>query len=358
MTKKHTISRTIVVVIVALACIAVGGIATAAIMWNDPPEILGAKPVGGSAAVEMMQYSDPMTVSLNITKQDAQSLKSPTNGIVSSSKCKEDAQLKSGQSMFGVNGVPMIALATSVPMWRDIVAGNSGPDVVAMATELKRLGAFDGDVHAAANYVLFSAFKSFATKLGVPSSSIPANTIPMSSVMWIWSPTVTVASCAVSVASQVTMGQDMAALNTPLVSASISTDVSNATPGDRTLMVDGIEIAPVDKDGKITDPTALATLAAAPGIKAAAQSQDPSSLSMIQGQWTLTTPMDVASIPASSVHVDSNNMACVVGDGKPMNVNVVSSQLGSSYVVFDGNAPQKVSLNPPDNLTCEQGETK
>ena len=219
-----------------------------------------------------------------------------------------------------------------------------GADVLALATELSRLGVFSGDVNAAATLALTNAFADLAIARGAAKADIPGWTIPLSMVAWLPSTSATIASCELSTAAQVTPGQLVARFASALVSARFTTDISGFSAGDRILTVNDIPIA-TNEDGTITDPEALAALATTPAIVYA---QDTSALGSLQGKWTLATPLPVSVVPAAAIRPGS----CVLGDGKPMHVAVVSSQIGSAYVTFTGPPPARVDLYPPSDLAC------
>ncbi|MDR0849564.1 MAG: hypothetical protein LBN10_11110 [Propionibacteriaceae bacterium] len=338
-------------VLVALAtglCLLVAGAAGAAAwLWDDPPDILAKPTQEGSAEVTHVDFTDPQTVSLAATMGPQSTLVSPASGVVSSMSCALGGTSTSGQSLFAVNGVPVVSLATTTPMWRDIVVGMQGADVVAVASELSRLGVFSGDAYAAATLALTNAFADLAVSLGAARVDIPGWTIPLSMVAWLPAPSVGVASCDVPKAAQVTTGQVVAHFASTLVTARITTDLSGFLAGDRVLTVNDVPIA-ANQDGTITDADSLSTLATTPAIVYA---MDPSSLNSIQGKWTLATPVPVSVVPAAAIRPSSGS-ACVLGDGNPLRVSVVSSQIGSSYVTFTGTPPARVDLYPPNDLAC------
>ncbi len=55
--------------------------------------------------------------------------------------------IRNGQQLAEIDGEPLFALAGSVPAWRDLVPGESGPDVTELQKALARLGYYDnGDL--------------------------------------------------------------------------------------------------------------------------------------------------------------------------------------------------------------------
>lgn len=332
-------------VLLCVACLAAGAVAAVVVVWDDPPDVLASPVVGGVAAVTQLEFADPQSVTVEVTRGAQLSFVSPASGVVSASSCAAGAQMVSGGSAFSVDGVPVVALATAAPLWRDIVSGDSGPDVAGLATELARLGRFSGDPAARAGTALIRAFQDLATSLGAPGAALPWGTVPQSLVAWLPAESVAVSQCQVSVASRVSVGADLALFDTPLSSARIVTDLSRFAPGERVLTI-GDAVVPVGDGQSVSDPGALAGLAANPQVRYAPD------LKSVNGKWTLAAPVTVAVVPAAAIQPSTVGSGCVVGDGRALAVTIVSSQLGSSYVSFAGPVPAMVDLDPPAGLTC------
>ena len=334
--------------VVALCLVVLGAVGAAAVLWDDPPDILASPTVSGTAPVTQREFDDSQLVALAVTVGAKESLLSATQGILTKSSCAVGAEAVSGKSLFSVDGVAVVSLATGVPMWRDITWGDSGEDVRALASELARLGRFDGDVKAKAGWGLVSAFHKLAVDLGTPSSEIPEGVVPVSQIAWLPRDSVLISSCDGVVGAPVTVGQSLVGFDTPVVSARITTDLSRFTPGTRTLMLDGQAIA-TNEDGTITDPQALRALSDTQLFKFAVMSD---SLSSLQGKYVLTEPLTVSVIPPAAINATQTGEGCVIGDGEPMRIIIVSSELGQSFVTFEGSPPSMVALNPPRDLVC------
>ncbi|MDR0416449.1 MAG: hypothetical protein LBH76_03880, partial [Propionibacteriaceae bacterium] len=87
-------------------------------------------------AVTKQIYDDARTVTLTLTAGPEQRFQTPRSGRVTSSACAAGAEFISGGSALSVDGVPVLGLATAVPLWRDLALGDAGPDVAALGAEL------------------------------------------------------------------------------------------------------------------------------------------------------------------------------------------------------------------------------
>ncbi|MGH3501624.1 MAG: peptidoglycan-binding domain-containing protein [Nocardioidaceae bacterium] len=61
-------------------------------------------------------------------------------GRVTANTCRPGRTLASGEIAARIGGTPIIALATPVPLYRDLHQGSEGRDVQALQRELGRLG--------------------------------------------------------------------------------------------------------------------------------------------------------------------------------------------------------------------------
>lgn len=342
------LSRMMVAVLAGVCLVAVGAVASWAILVDDPPSLLVKTAVAGSAPVVQREFDDSQLVSVAVTQGSAQALVAPAGGVVTAFTCGVGQPVSSGQSVMSIGPIPIISLATGVPLWRDIKSGDRGGDVTALAAELTRLGRFDGDVEGSAGRGLLAAVRQLQKDLGTPEADLVDQVIPMSQLAWLPTDQAVAASCDVSVGSTVTPGTTVIGFDAPIVAATVSADTTRFAPGDRTLIVDGHRLA-VGPDGAITDPDALTQLSASPSVTNARRA---GVLNSLHAHYPLATPMTVSVIPPVSIRPIAKGRGCVVAADQALPVTIVASELGQSFVTFDGPAPQSVRLDPPSDLTC------
>lgn len=323
------------VVVVLLAAGAAAGIA---LPRSATPED-GGETSSAQVDVVTQQFEDARSVSVAPVTAEPSTLAVSQVGIVTSTQCIAGATIASGTSPVAVNGQPIIALATSSPLWRDLAIGDEGPDVRALQDELARLGYGvdpDGNYGRATSSAVIALFND----VGVVKHD---GTVTLSRMMWLPAPAVTLGSCDLPLGAMA--GTDpFATTTTPLTGLRISGDITGAVPGERVVR-HGAVAASVDPDGQITDPTMLAEVAESPEYQLW-QSQG-SSASPITLEYALSEPLNVNLVPPSALFGLANGSGCVSVDGVAQSVSVIASPLGQTMVVFDdGSTPAHVDLPP------------
>jgi hypothetical protein len=92
--------------------------------------------------------------------------------------------LTNGQLLAGIDGQPLFALAGPVPAWRDLVPGETGPDVAELQKALARLGYYDGgDTPGDFGGATEEAVYLYYAHLGYTPPSTGG--VPMSSVVFL-----------------------------------------------------------------------------------------------------------------------------------------------------------------------------
>lgn len=336
------------VVLTAAVCLGIGASGTALFLTATPPPDLSASPSASTISVLLEQFNDARSVQVTLDQQAGLQLITSATGVLTGSSCRPGAPVTSGSVPWSANEQPIVALHTTVPLYRDLKVGDAGPDVRALQEELHRLS-----VGSAATGTLTLSDTAAFDKLAstAAGAALPGGTIARRNVVWIPMAITAIAQC------QAQIGSDLSAqlaLTSPSTTAGrIVPMPTGLLPGTRTLTVDGTSIT-VDPSGRIADAGALATLLATPtGQAATATISSPSPVPLL-GTLALNTPLMTASLPASAV-IQSGGATCVIaGGGSPRPVAVVSSQLGRSIVSFAGPAagPTSVQVSPPANATC------
>jgi peptidoglycan hydrolase-like protein with peptidoglycan-binding domain len=251
-------------------------------------------------------------------------------------------RIASGNSPVAIDGQPRVALATRVPLWRDLTLGTKGEDVRAIQSELDRLGfplAVDGLVGAstlrAAERALVRA--GIEPQYGVISSE---------SVVWIPTPTATVSKCESVTGAEIAKGASMAVLAGSAPRATITNLPSELVPGDR-LVVIGDGRYPVDPSGSVNLP------ADSPAVLGARAGESDGGMKPVEAQLVLADPVTVSVVAPSSIYGVQGADACVRSEGAALPVSILGFRLGQTLVRFsDGSAPEAVDLAPRTRTPC------
>jgi len=330
-----------VVVLAGLVLVAGGVVAGALLLPEGLPGVVvptTAPAVSVSVSGEVFDGAHQVAVTPLTTP--AVVLRSNDSGVVTASKCAVGGRVKSGGVLWSVNGRPVVALATAVPLWRDLVAGDKGKDVTALQKEVTRLGqkvsatgTYDSDTRTAVGKIVKAA-----------GGTWPADgTLALAGVVWLPSPELVVGSCALRVGDPVAMGQEVAQGAGGLVSLTLATD-----PGEGWVVKYRDLSAPVVA-GAVKDAAFLAGFAAGPEY----QFYSSTGSGALQVSVLLATPRQVVVVPPSAVVVKGDGLGCVVSDGKVVPVEIVSSSLGQTMVApTDGSTPSSVVVHPDAGVAC------
>ncbi|GAA2049663.1 hypothetical protein GCM10009820_05380 [Leifsonia soli] len=328
--------------LLAFLLLAAGALAGAFVLPLSPPQGIVATANVSSASAKQLDITDDQAATLAITAGPERKLVVNVSGTLTATSCTAGGRAESGQSGLAVNDVPIIYLSTPTPLWRDLMAGDHGPDVQSLQDELRRLG---HGVRADGRFgpdTLRSVI-ALAKNAGVADVRTWTS-FPVSRFAWLPAPTVETMTCSLQVGDQVVAGDAVAVLPPGIESARLSPEPRDVVPGERVVVV-GDLVLPVDDSGNVASPDDLARLAASPayaayaaGATAPQASQGGSDLQRngaaggVPVTFRLARGLSVYSVPAAAVYAARGRSACVVADGKPAAVTIASSQFGQTLI--------------------------
>ncbi|MGG7507473.1 peptidoglycan-binding domain-containing protein [Plantibacter sp. YIM 135249] len=239
------------------------------------------------------------------------------------------------------------------------MTGDKGEDVRALQVELVRLG-YHVTADGTAGPVTLSSVADLFKTAGDTSAS--SNSVPADRIVWIPASSTVVATCAAPLGNLISAGDTLATLSGGLTSVSIQQVPADLVPGDRVLRIESLEV-PVNAEGVVADPAALAQIAASPSLEhqttkssgPAEPDADTNDLAKqaITGRFTLATPISVGVVPPTAVYSIEQDHGCVSSAGKPQQVVIVGSQLGQTYILPSDEASLKrVDLAPNSRNSC------
>ncbi|PJJ63665.1 peptidoglycan-binding domain-containing protein [Compostimonas suwonensis] len=352
MSKRRSLATIGLAVIGVVTVAACGAAIVAVAVAPTMPGTLQPSRSAESVEVTEQEFVDERTVDVELVRDPGISLSVPLTGRITRFGCRPGASIASGGSFVSVDGRPLLTLATSMPLWRDLSIGDEGDDVKALQTELARLGyavTADGDFGSAS----LAAVKALFTSIGDAAFDEPG--LPVSRVMWAPTTTTVISTCIGSLGSSVSSGDALGTVQGIVSSAGITNLPSDLLSGARVLEVDG-QVTSVNDDGTVTDPGALDLLSGMRGTTGAARDdgdggaeQEPNQLA---ATFVLQTPVLVAALPPSSIYGVEGSEGCVRGDAVGVPVRIVGSQLGQSFVLFEGHVPKRVDVVPTGVPAC------
>lgn len=328
----------------ALVAAALGASLVTAVAWDPTPSSLSARG-GGSASVVLSRqiFEDPQPVELNATLGPSSDVLSTGSGVVTAYECQPGGLVVSGEALARTNDAPVVALATSVPMWRPISSSSTGRDVDAIHRELQRLALIEAGPISAGSVAGQGTIDVLAKLAELPST---VSEISATAFAWIPRPWVKISTCLTTVGAHVAVGTPLITLAPQVIQISLKATPNDAVQGPRVVQFDGIQMK-VGRRGIILSPSAIRAFSNTGLFNAFLQSDEAIPL---QATWALKPGVRVAALPASAI-VARPGVACVSESGVGVRVKVVASQLGKTYALIDSKI-SRVDASPAENLRC------
>jgi peptidoglycan hydrolase-like protein with peptidoglycan-binding domain len=314
---------TILALIVAASAGVIGGVV---LTPDRAPDPLRPAAAITSAPVLEQTFEDERTIPIALAVSEDTPLFANTEGKVTAVHASAGTPIASGSSPVSIDGVPVLALSTSVPLYRDLANGNSGPDVLALQDELRRLGY---EVDSTGNYGSATSAAVRDLKLAAGMSD-PDGRLPLAVTLWLPAETVTPGEWTALLDTRVTTGGSYGSLPGQLTALTATTPDTLA-PGVRTLTLWGTETV-LPENGQVNDAGFLSALSATPDYAVVLASGEQESLT---ATIRLETPVQALKVPPTALFDIEGTSACIQADGAALPVSVVGSGLGASLVTID-----------------------
>lgn len=234
-------------VLLALTCAAGASVIVALVTWSPTPDSLAAaRPDRGTIRIEKEPFDDTQEVELEVVEGPPGQLLATSSGTLTSSTCVPGRTVRSGTAFASIAERRVVALATSVPAYRDIRVSTTGSDVSALRRELVRLGVAKsvGSAAGAATEDLIVAARKLA---GFDDSADAPLVVPRGAFAWVPAGASTISSCDAAVGSVVAAGASLATLSPPVIQARIAGAPERAISGARVLVVGGARLSLSDQ---------------------------------------------------------------------------------------------------------------
>ena len=375
------------------------------------PDSLSETTNAGAIAVNSESYTDSHDVTVTVISGTGQTVVIPRPGVITATRCMPGDTVNSGMSLLSLNGVPMLALHTDIPPYRDLTIGMAGDDARALNAELRRLGYAASNGRTVTRQTI-EAYNALATKTGADSVGEARDTgnsagsddspvasaswtIPADAFIWLEADSAVIGSCAVAKGTKVEVGTTLLTTSPAPRSATAVLPASGTVSGAHALTVGGVQYDLNSFDSEsatgstasvvsvpVSDESLLQALVASDeyqagwnsdrvGAQNATDSTNTSSITSpssstdsdassvtVTLRWSLKDPVTVWNVPPSALYdvtaIDGTSTACLISDGKPRTVTVVASELGKAKVRIDADSGDlgKVQINPNDHPRC------
>ncbi len=331
------IRRAFLPVAAALAGLAVG-VLLVTTFAPSAPDSLQTPTAPRTLGLQETEFRDERSMGLTADVDRTAAIALNTSGMVTASGCVSRGSIESGGVIAHIDSAPIVALASSTPLFRDLAPGDEGTDVTALRQALRGLG-FDVDAEGRYSAAVRDAVKEVQRRAGVAPAD---GSLRLSSVAWLPARTVPVSSCEVAVGERYELGSPFAEVPGTLRSLTlVAGETAAVVPGDRTIRLGAQEFA-MPESGVIVDRAVLDAVAASPEYLANAAKTKDSPLSV---SARLIAPLRVVAVPPGALVGGAANARCVqLEGGATAAVRIVASRLGSSFVAFDGDIPERIRI--------------
>lgn len=308
-----------------LGMLSVGVIAATMLIPTPTPDGLQAAASPDAIAVSRQSFADERTVEVAFETSAEQSITSHATGTVSESRCVVGQAVESGTRLLSVDGAPVIALHVDVPLYREIGAGDTGGDVLALQQELARLG-YNAEGDGVYGWRTAAGVSQMFGQAGEHS---PDGRIGPADVAWISQTTVTPTQCVAGLNANLADGDEIMRTGGQLTAVTFSMP-ADLREGSRTFTLFGVVVSLAETNGSIGDPTFLAQVTASDGYRTALADQGGKKPT---ATLALEQPIDAIKVPPSAVTGQRGAHACVSPDGtRAIPVTVIGSALGATLV--------------------------
>lgn len=308
-----------------------------------PPAVLMDSQSLQSIQIGSELFEDPRSVQVTFSTTFPLTLTLGDSGRVTSCSSCADDSLISGISPFSLNGKPVIASTTAVPLWRNLSVGMIGSDVYALTSELVR--------HNLLNLVS----DKFTPSVGLAwvnlqkSNGIvtPSQDVAIDSILWLPHPSIRIQSWYIQLGAVIQSNSHIATIAPSLMSLSASSFTNkNLLPGNRYISIFGEIYQSNNLSTPITNQSFLDSISSTDSY---VQWVLQGGASPISASTYLVNPITVWRVPPTSLFSISTNHACIQSASSEnyiVPVAIVASLLGTTLIVpqYSYEMPDRVLL--------------
>lgn len=165
-------TRTRTIVVIAAVAVAVAVAITYAVTNGGSASSQGE--VAVFSRVQARTLQDTVTLTGTLSRKSIRNVDAANQGIVSSLTSTAGDVTRSGQTLFALGGRGAVAEPGSLPFFRSLVPGDSGPDVLELKQILATSGDFPGTINDTFTQQTQFALAQWQAQQGYPNST-PAN---------------------------------------------------------------------------------------------------------------------------------------------------------------------------------------
>lgn len=339
-------------ILTGLSMLSTGVLVTALVIPTPTPDGLSAATSPDTVTASRQQFDDERTVETSFETSTEQSITTRAAGTVSETLCKPGQTVESGTRILSVDGRPVIALHTDTPLYREIDAGDTGLDVLALQQELARLG-YNAEGNGTYGWRTTDGVRQLLSQAGETN---PDGRIGPADVAWLPQTNVTPTQCTADLNASLTDGSEIMKTGGQLTAVTFPAP-SDLREGKRTFTLFGVKTSLDKTDGRISDQHDQ--IQASDGYKTTLADQGGKKPT---ATLALEQPINAIKVPPSAITGQNGTRACVSPDGKrAIPVTVIGSALGATLIQpeqSDATIGNVVLGHKLDDIQCPAATTE
>lgn len=265
------------------------------------------------------------------------------SGMVTATAIQGSGEIISGSSPFSVNNVPVLAIHSSLPFYRDLGPLDQGDDVAALREELSRMGyAVQSSKPKIFDRFMRAALLDVQTKKGLADEGL----LKLEHVVWLPAEKIQVGEWKLTLGSQAE--QELGLVKGHLSAVRVQKMPESLAPGNHVISLFGKRGA-ISQEGLCSDKAFLDTIAASPEFASISGSHDALAAGA-DASMQLENPVKVFKIPVGAVFAYQDGHACVQTGSEARGITILGSN-GGFVMASSSKSLQSVNLGPAINTT-------
>ncbi|WP_430868993.1 peptidoglycan-binding domain-containing protein [Demequina aurantiaca] len=249
------------------------------------------------ATVESATRTESADVAIAVVPGVAFSPSTQASGTLTEFGVEPGDKVNNKDVLMTVDAKSVLAYTSEQPLYRDVTRSATGADVKTAQQLLIDLGFLEGKADGKAGNATEQAVKAFNLEYGYGKNN---PVLSRSSLVWIGESPVTVSEVNIAAGDTVSPGTEVFATTSAVAGIAVTETPSIPRDGVLELVADDITVPYVAGSEQVTDPDAVAAIAAMLG-----------SVTESVATVRLAEPVTVGTVPSSAIVEDSNGMACM-----------------------------------------------
>ena len=343
--KKSRGRLTSALILLSAVIILIGGGCAAGIVIASrfTPQTLAPAESTQKAPVTTENFLDSHPVKVSFDLAADTPLSWSGSGMVTATAIQGSGEIISGSSPFSVNNVPVLAIHSSLPFYRDLGPLDQGDDVAALREELSRMGyAVQSSKPKIFDRFMRAALLDVQTKKGLADEGL----LKLEHVVWLPADKIQVGEWKLTLGSQAE--QELGLVKGHLSAVRVQKMPESLAPGNHVISLFGKRGA-ISQEGLCSDKAFLDTIAASPEFASISGNHD-ALVAGADASMQLENPVKVFKIPVGAVFAYQDGHACVQTGSEARRITILGSN-GGFVMASSSKSLQSVNLGSAINTT-------